>query len=678
MDALRNFDIVQNSTGFDADWYSQTFPDAAAMGLSAAEHFSRIGARLGRGVSATNPRLEDTQKLRRALLRRPRISYCTPIMNRVEDLKATLADNLEANRPLADQLEFVLVFLDEDHAAHDWIRKSFAADLRSGYLRLIIEPTLDGWHFGRAKNRHRAYATGQIYSSLDGDNFVTLAETEQLLELADQQPDGFVFHHFTGRWGDGSSGRVSLPMPVYRRIGYDESFLPRQFDEMDVLLSALCDRPDLPLVRIRSAQHGFSGKRSEAFFKAAGMSNPVIELDPPERRDPINPKGADYVQADPVMDAMTSFNQGLSFMRNAPTQALREKYLRLTVEGRHQVIDALPPERILPTLFASGDHPTPEAAAVGPDEVSLFACMKNDDNFLPAFYDHYKARGITWFFIVDDGSHTPIAQTLPHQDVHVFHPKVGQFANAKGMWLDGLMKAYLRPGHWALSVDADEFIDLPVGDDSFPALAARLAARGQDMASALLIDVVPGPEAENFAEIETDFLSLMDHYVYQPGPPDAAYADTRSIQWGFGPYAPLSWHLDTRFHAFGTFDALRKIPLFRIRPGRHVNQGFHTLHHSDGTPDPGSEIWATDTVLPIRHFKLLKLFSEAARARMAAHVSDQAASPYHARTTANIARIFGSDPVEQIARIRALPMRPYVDNVLRTLDPRDYLTRPSI
>jgi GT2 family glycosyltransferase/glycosyltransferase involved in cell wall biosynthesis len=44
-------DIVRRSPLFDAGWYSRSFPDAEALGMGPAEHYLRIGARLGRNPS---------------------------------------------------------------------------------------------------------------------------------------------------------------------------------------------------------------------------------------------------------------------------------------------------------------------------------------------------------------------------------------------------------------------------------------------------------------------------------------------------------------------------------------------------------------------------------------------------------------------------------------------------
>ena len=151
------------------------------------------------------------------------------------------------------------------------------------------------------------------------------------------------------------------------------------------------------------------------------------------------------------------------------------------------------------------------------------------------------------------------------------------------------------------------------------------------------------------------------------------YTTSPSVRWAFGMYAPMAWKLDTRYHAFGTFDSMRKVPLSRIRHGRHLNQGFHTLHFTDGTTDLGSEIWNHEFILPIRHFKMLKLFSKDERERMSAQVAEATSSQYHARTTENIRRIFGTEPKTQIERLMALPLRPYEDRLLKTIRPETFL-----
>ncbi|CUK08607.1 hypothetical protein PH7735_03268 [Shimia thalassica] len=672
MKSLKAFDIIENSRGFDPEWYNETYLDAEIVGLSPEEHYKAFGHFLGRGVNPELTQLNRDKELMTALSRQPIISYCTPLMNRPDDVRGTLRANLDENRVHEDKLEFVLVFLDEDTETHNWVRENFASDLESGYLRMVIESSMDGWHFGKAKNRHKHYAVGTCFSSLDGDNFVTREETDQLLEVVESFGEDFVFHHFSGNWGDGSSGRVSMPMSIYQKIGYDELFMPRQYDEMDLLLSVLCNYPNASLLRIKTDNHGFNSQRSLAFFEKAKLNNPVVELEMARHVDPLNPKGDTYVQEDLSLNAMTGFNQASCFLKNARNSQMRNEYLNEVVKARHIIIDTVPKEKILGTIFKSTGYAKPEDLNISDTDVCIFTCMKNDDMFLPQFYEHYKSLGIAHFFIVDDGSDIPIGETLPHPDVHVFTPKVGNFLTSKGMWMEALMKGYLNEGQWTLAVDADEFMDLPKRFDTFSDLAQELLDTGTDTMPALLIDLVPRPDVstEELDKAETDFQKVLDHHIFCEEPVGTEYLKSGPIKWGFGPFTRLSWLLDTRYHGFGTMDSLRKIPLTQFRAHRHINQGFHTLHYTDDTPNPGSEIWDTDMVLPIRHYKLLKLFSNAARKRMADQVASATGSQYHARTTANIAKIFEGGGEEQLKKLLSLPSKAYADEFLTQLDPR--------
>lgn len=699
--------LLAGPGGVDPDWYRARYPDVAMLGMDPALHYLRYGAPMGRrpnpgfdtrfyaashaDVAPADPmggltplvhyltqgaadgRPASPEALRAALdavaaraaadwplppavqgRPDPVISYCIPVMNRPDDIKGTLAFNLAQVRGLERSVEFILLFYDQDQETHDWVRAQFGPELASGLLRLEFSDALDTWHFGRAKNGFRGLMRGQIYSSLDGDNFVTRAETEQLLDVWHEYGDHFVFHHFSGNWGDGTSGRVSLPAAIYRTVGYADRFLPRQYDEIDLILSALRQWPAMPFLCHDAERNALSlSKRTRDFRAAARIGNRIVAMPQPARHAPLNPKGEGYTAEDPLLKAMSDFNQFTCYMTNARDEDHRAAMLAAVVAARHRVIDAMDPGRILPVLFETATQPDPLPPAE-PGTVSLFACVKNDDAFLPALVAHYRARGVGRFLIVDDGSDTPVRDLLPDADVRVFRPKVGSFLTAKGMWLEGLMKAHLPEGGWALVVDADEFIDLPPGVDGFPALAARLEAQGRDIQPGLMLDMLPGPAADPAAleRGEQDFARLFDHVCRMPGPVSEPYRSHKAVAWGFGPHAALSWTVDARFHAFGTVDSLRKLPLIRWRTGRHLNQGFHTLHYTDDTKAPGTEIWEAPDILPVRHYKLVKLFSTAAR-----EAALKLAEGYHARTAGNIRRIFGE--TDTTARLLALPQTPY-------------------
>jgi hypothetical protein len=650
-------DIVANSVDFDPAWYQSTFPDVGCSRLSPIEHFVQYGCWLDRGISAHQPHGNDIPQLRGALRARRVISYCTPLMHRSADIKLTLKLNLEENRTYQDQIEFIVLFLDADTRTHAWIRDEFAPDLATGYLRLIVAPTLPVWHFGRAKNAFRGRILGDVYCSLDGDNLVTEHETQQILDVRAAHGEHFVLHHFSGTWGDGTSGRVSIPKSLYEEIGYDARFLPRQFDEMDLIISTLVRRAKTKLIRYSTDDHVFSPRTCAAFAAQRPRLPPeTVVLPPVPRRAPLNPRSTTYVTEDPLIQAMAAFNQATCFWKNA-VASNRTRYIGEVFKARHAVIDAMPRDQLLPTIVAPiGRHKLPEVA---PGEISLFASLKDDQAYLAKFYRHYRELGVRHFFLIDDGSAVPVGEVLPQEDVHVFRPEAGVFATGKGMWLEALMKYFLAPGMWALTVDADEFLDLPPGHNSLASVVTQAEYVGQDFAPGILVDMVPSAPAEEL--LGRDFAFAMEHFtdhahITQPVARD--YSANPSVRWAFADFSQLSWTLDARYHAFGTFDSLRKIPLLRYRPGVHLNQGFHDLEFTNAGKIPAPIILSSPMILPIRHYKMTKIISDGLLAKTVAYGTSYGYE-YHQLTAANIAKIFGQGQQRAFDALLRLPRTGY-------------------
>lgn len=681
--------LVRASGVFDARWYMSRYRDVAVLGMEPTEHFLRYGALMRRSTSeefdtrfyldtyadvahsGLNPLVHyllhgrtDNRPTSRAQLSAQMadlqarvaaewensvqpgsrmVSYCIPVMGRLDDLKGTLRINLDAHVSMRSQVEFLIVLFGDWREAMDWLREGFADELADGFLRVVTDETLDSWHFGKAKNAFRAHLAGDIYSSLDGDNFVTLQETHALLAVNRQYEGFFLAHHFSGQWGDGTSGRISLPATIYRAVGYEPLMLPRQYDEIDLILNALSRFPALPFLCVDSKSNLFTKSNfARTFFKQEGLPNRIRQFDGGDRRVPLNPRGEDYTGQTPHLRDTGNFNACLSGFLRSKNPDQKNNYLdKLSVE-RHRLIESLPREMLADTLFTLDGRP--ELPQLGTEDIALFVCVRNEEHFLPDLIRHYRARGVTAFFIVDDGSDLPLENLLHAPDVHVFHPKVGTFRTAKTLWIEALVKLYLPEGNWFLTVDADEFIHLPPNFESFSALARHLEAAGADHAAGLMLDLLPAPgtKAAALAEAQTAFAELFTWCCNMLTPAALEYTNHRSIAWGFGPHAALSWRVDTRYHAFGTFDSLRKVPFLRHRPCRHLNQGFHTLHHTDGKPALGHDIWALQPLLPVYHYKLVRLFSDDARDRML-----RQAESYHHRTGGNIQRIFAADNIHR-------------------------------
>lgn len=691
--------LITSSELFDERWYKSIYKDVAIAGLDPAVHFAHLGKLLCRSPSAafdtkfymdtyedaeqsalnplvhyhvhgrsaghakTREELHEAMRVLRERMdaewgidrlttspRRPVISYCIPLMGRLDDLRGTLGANLEAHLPVREKVEFLIMLFGPSDEAIAWIDETFGHFKEDGFLRVVQDDTLDSWHFCKAKNGFRAHMLGELYSSLDGDNFVTLSETQCILDCHQLYDGHFLIHHFSGEWGDGTSGRITMPAEIYRAVGYNSKMMPRQFDEVDLIISALKKFPSMPLLCVDETQHVFEKSWfAKTFRKSENMRNRIIPMKPHDRLPPLNPRGANYTNTTPEFKAMGDFNALYSAYCNATRPGDQDKYYNRLIEKRHHLIDALPKGAILDTIFLAQDRPI--GPRVAPNDISLFMCAHNEEAFLRKIIPHYRALGVHHFFIVDDGSETPLSRSFPEPDVHVFRPKVGDFRCAKGLWLEALIKVHVPVGGWLLTVDADEFIHLPAGHANFRQLADRLEAQGSEHAVGLLLDLLPSPGTpiSDLRQAGTDFDKVFTHCCNMTTPVSESYSKHRSIAWAFGSHAKRSWQIDVRYHAFGTFDSLRKIPFLRHRPHRHLNQGFHTLHYTDGTRSPGHSIWEMQPILPVFHYKLIRIFQDGARENMV-----KLASGYHERTQANIEQIFSGDGQNAMAALRRL------------------------
>lgn len=656
--------ILNRSPGpnFDTHFYLKTYSDTAKSDLAPIDHFLSCPDRRHRPVTACELRtfmeqlsIDMHNKWGSATLpneSKLKISYCIPVMGRIDDLIQTLKINLDENRKFENDIEFLVIEFGKTHEVTSWIEENFPADLASGYLRSIYDPnTLDSWHFGKAKNSFRSHLKGEIYSSLDGDNFVTADETQHLIDLKEKYIDGFVFHHFSGHWGDGTSGRVSMPASIYRYVGYNSKSLPRQFDEMDLILGALVEFPALPFIGVDADRNAFTlSYFVKTFSEEEQLPNRMVFPKRTLRRvAPLNPRGSDYTDAAPHWRDMNNFNAAMTALRRGRKSSLRDKNTALVARHKYNLIESLPKSEIMETIFLIESHG--KIDPITESDICILACVRNEEAFLRKFVGHHRNLGATHFLIVDDHSEQPVSNIDLGPNVLVVRPKIGDFRSAKTLWLEGLMKVFVPEGNWICTLDADEMLQLPKGMSNLREITHQLEAQNQEFAACLLVDMLPDPDimSADLLRAESEFDSIFTLFCDKDLPVSEEYAGHRSIKWGFGRHAAISSRLDARYHAFGTFDSLRKLSLFRYRPNRHLNQGFHSFHYVDGTLSPGTEVWENTLVLPIFHYKLAKLFSDVRRTQML-----NSATEYHARTSENISKIFGTTVTQTLKQIYAL------------------------
>lgn len=130
------------------------------------------------------------------------------------------------------------------------------------------------------------------------------------------------------------------------------------------------------------------------------------------------------------------------------------------------------------------------------DDVLLFCTFRNEDVRLPFFLDYYRKLGVNHFLLVDNDSEDGGRDFVQGQpDVSLWTTNAAYGEARYGVdWLTYLQGKY-ADGHWALTVDVDEFFVYPFCDTRpIRALADWLDASQVRSFGAMLLDMYPkGP-----------------------------------------------------------------------------------------------------------------------------------------------------------------------------------------
>ena len=130
---------------------------------------------------------------------------------------------------------------------------------------------------------------------------------------------------------------------------------------------------------------------------------------------------------------------------------------------------------------------------IRPTDILLFCTQRNEHIRLPYFLQYYRDMGIGHFFFVDNDSDDGSLDYLMDQpDVSVWLTKASYKRARFGVdWLNWLQRKYAH-GHWALTVDPDEFLIYPFCDTRpLRALTDWLDASSIKSFSAMLLDMYP-------------------------------------------------------------------------------------------------------------------------------------------------------------------------------------------
>ena len=159
------------------------------------------------------------------------VCFCTSIKDRLWQIKQTLPSNLR-NIENTDHRIAVADYGSND-GLEGWLASSGIIDAPN-----LIYQKFDigefSWSSPVAKNLASSLAPdGYGIFNLDADNFVT---TNDVKKIFDSLNNDQVVHQFSGKWGDGSFGRIGLPPQRFAELsGYEERLLPMGYQDADIL-----------------------------------------------------------------------------------------------------------------------------------------------------------------------------------------------------------------------------------------------------------------------------------------------------------------------------------------------------------------------------------------------------------------------------------------------------------
>ena len=160
-----------------------------------------------------------------------RVSLCTTCMNRLENLKITLPENIKSNT--YPNTEFVVLDYNGSDGVGDWIKANMMEHIESG--KLMFLRTEEPKFFDMSHSRNVAYkaATGDIVNNIDADTFAKNNFAEFINSLANEQPEKAIF----AKSRQLLRGRLGFYKKEFIEIlgGYDEGITGYGHDDADLM-----------------------------------------------------------------------------------------------------------------------------------------------------------------------------------------------------------------------------------------------------------------------------------------------------------------------------------------------------------------------------------------------------------------------------------------------------------
>ncbi len=238
-------------------------------------------------------------------------------------------------------------------------------------------------------------------------------------------------------------------------------------------------------------------------------------------------------------------------------------------------------------------QPTP--VRLGADEILAFACIRDEALRLPWFLEYHRRAGVDRFFVVDNGSRDGSTKYLSSQpDVISFYTEDSYADSQCGLsWVNELLERF-APGHWSLTVDADELLVYPGCERiALRPLTRYLESVGADALNTMLLDMYAGGAISSTSYSPGEpFLAACPFF----DPDSYATSPSQPVPFRGGPRERAFWQGYDRQHPA---PFLPKVPLVKWQAGRVYEASTHVI----------SNIAPAELTGALLHFKFFGDFS---------------------------------------------------------------------